>query len=270
VARLGVFRVLTSPFRVFPDFIIIGTEKSGTTSLYDYMIQHPSIFAARTKEVHYFDINYVGEWWYKSHFPTVFKKNYFKRKNEKFVTGEATPYYLFHPLVPQRICQTLPKVKLIVILRNPIDRAYSLYHDNIRKKIENLSFEAAIKKEDERLKDEKEKILANSRYNSIIYWGYSYLTGGIYTQQLKTWFNFFHKNQFLILKTDDLQTNPNQVLNKTFSFLNVDNHEIQNLNTMNVGKYKPMETSTREFLHDYFYNYNKELENFLNMKFNWN
>ena len=160
-------------------------------------------------------------------------------------------------------------MKLIVILRNPIDRAYSHYQEIVRKNLENLSFEEAIKKENERLEGEKEKILSNPKYNSSNYWVYSYLSTGIYIQQLKTWFDFFSKNQFLTLKTEDLENHPEQVLNEIFSFLDVRNCSITNLKKMNVGTYDKMESYTRKYLQDYYSHYNKELETLLNMKFEW-
>lgn len=269
ISKIGFGRAATSFLRVPPNFLIIGAEKAGTTSLYDYLTQHPAIIPAITKEIHYFDINFIGFWWYKSHFPTIFQKNSIIRKYGKFITGEATPHYLFHPLAPKRISQILPNVKLIVILRNPIDRAYSHYQEIVRKNLENLSFEEAIKKENERLEGEKEKILSNPKYNSSNYWVYSYLSTGIYIQQLKTWFDFFSKNQFLTLKTEDLENHPEQVLNEIFSFLDVRNCSITNFKKMNVGTYDKMESYTRKYLQDYYSHYNKELETLLNMKFEW-
>ena len=263
--QLGFGRALTSPFRVLPDFIIIGAEKCGTTSLYDYLIKHPSIISSKTKEVHYFDTNYLGRWWYKAHFPTIFQKLFKK----KVITGEATPYYLFHPLTPNRIHEDLPNVKLIIIIRDPTERAFSQYQENLRKNKEELSFEDAIKCENDRLKGEKEKIIKNPKYQSISYWTYSYLSKGIYVEQFKIWFDLFPKNQILILFTSELQTDPQQTLHKVFSFLGLQNHEIKVDEKKNVGKYDPMNSETRKFLQEYFSPYNKKLEELINKKLPW-
>ena len=267
--RIGFARVLTSSLRILPDFIIIGVEKGGTTSLYDYLIRHPSIISARTKEVHYFDTNYLGLWWYKAHFPTIFKKILFKVLKKKILTGEATPYYIFHPLAASRIFKDLPNVKLIVILRDPVDKAYSQYYDNRRKNQEELSFEDAIQKESERTQGEKEKIIKNPKYNSKNYWFFSYLSKGIYSEQLKHWFSIFPRKQFLILETIELQSNPQKVLNEVFSFLGIPKNQINIDEKKNVGKYEKMIPKTRSALENYFSSYNIELEELLDRKFSW-
>ena len=101
-------RLFSGNFRVLPDFIIIGVQKSGTTSLYNYLIQHPNIYPAITKQPHYFDANFDKELtWYKSHFPTNFSKFFQK----KFRTGEASTDYINHPLVAKRMKKILPDVK---------------------------------------------------------------------------------------------------------------------------------------------------------------
>jgi len=269
IRRIGVFRLITSPFRINPDFIIIGGEKCGTTSLYHYLSQHPAVLSSSTKEVHYFDTNYIGDWWYRAHFPTIFKKKYLKKFNKKVVAGEATPYYIWHPLSAKRIFQDFPKIKLIAILRNPIDRAYSQYNDNKRKGIENLSFEEALKNENERIKGEKEKIIKNPSYNSIAYWAYSYLSKGVYVNQLNHWFQFFPKNQILILDNSQLEKNPHKVLQEIFSFLNISDFDIPLKDKKNVGLYDEMKKETRKFLNEYFFIHNQKLEKLLDKKFLW-
>src|SRR2546423_13513556 len=128
--KINLFRRLTHKIRIIPDFLIIGGQKCGTTSLYYYLIEHPNIAPAVRKQMHFFDNRFKkGFGWYKSNFPTIFSKWYktFLHK-QKFVSGEATPYYLFHPLAASRVHQFLPDVKLIVLLRNPVNRAYSHYN----------------------------------------------------------------------------------------------------------------------------------------------
>ncbi len=150
-------RNITSRLRVVPDFPIVGAMKSGTSSLYLYTTQHPHVLPALKVEVHYFDINFNrGNKWYRSHFPTIFYK-FISRliKRHKMITGEASPYYLFFPHSAQRIYTTFPNLKIIIILRNPVDRAYSHYFHSTRGGFESLSFEEAVKKESERLIGEK-------------------------------------------------------------------------------------------------------------------
>lgn len=142
------YKLITAPLRLLPNFIIIGAQKGGTSSMFSYLKQHPQLQLPDIKEIHFFDNNYQkGSTWYKSHFPLIIVKNK--------LTGEASPYYLFHPHVPQRVIQLCPKVKLIVMLRNPADRAYSHYMMQNKRKIDPLpTFEEAIDAEESRLRDE--------------------------------------------------------------------------------------------------------------------
>jgi len=148
------YRRLTSSIRVLPDFIIIGVQKGGTTSLYKYLVQQKSVMPAFRKEVHFFDDpNFEkGIGWYRAQLPSSAYKDYqqFIHK-EKTIAGEGSPYYIFHPQVPRRIYEMIPAVKLIAMLRNPIDRAYSHYHHNRRERREPLSFAEAIAREPERI-----------------------------------------------------------------------------------------------------------------------
>ena len=156
-----IYCKLTGPFRMKPDFIIIGSEKCGTTSLYEYLKKHPNIIASTGKEVSFFDKNFHrGNGWYKSFFPSLLTK-FFKQtfSRTKILTFEATPRYLIHPHAAKRISKLYPNVKLIVLFRNPIDRAYSHYEqETIYAGRETLSFEEAIEKENERISHEYEKM----------------------------------------------------------------------------------------------------------------
>jgi hypothetical protein len=159
--EIGLKRLITSPLRLKPNFIIIGAQRCGTTSLYNYLTRHPSILPARVKEVHYFDYkSYRGLLWYKANFPMLTHKlkRYIKQKT--IITGEASPFYLYHPHAFKRIAQVLPNIKLIVILRNPVDRALSHYiHEVNNLKKEWLSFDKAIQMEEIRIREERKEIL---------------------------------------------------------------------------------------------------------------
>ena len=124
-------RGLTSPIRLLPDFLIIGAQKGGTTSLYNYVQAQPCVAPAARKEVHFFDrrlnLN-KGLTWYRGHFPTRVEQYSARHlRLQPFLTGEATPEYLFLPHIPHIVARVLPVIKLILLLRNPVDRAYSQY-----------------------------------------------------------------------------------------------------------------------------------------------
>jgi len=276
VFRFGVYRALTSPLRVLPDFIIIGAAKCGTTSVYNYMIQHPDIYPASRKEIHYFDLHRTG--WYRSNFPTIFLKNRVKSNKRPFVTGEATPNYLFFPNVPKKVHKICPNAKLIVLLRNPIDRAYSQYHHQVRKKLlpprekerETLSFDEAIRAEEKRLEGEWGKISKDKSYPTEKFRNFSYLSRGIYVDQLERWMKYFPKEQFLIIKTEEFNEDPQGALNRTFEFVGVSKFRVENLNKLNTGKYEEMNESTRKYLIKYFKPHNQRLSKLLGIELNWN
>ncbi len=270
-AHLPVYKFLTDPLRVLPDFLIIGVQKGGTTSLYNYLIQHPCVYPAYTKEVHFFDRFFTqGVTEYRRYFPTRFKKYSKIFKHQKFVTGEATPYYIFHPLVAERVAQTLPNVKLIILLRNPIDRAYSHYQHEVKLGFEPLlSFEDAIAQEEERLATEFDKMIQNPSYNSFNYQHYSYLSRGIYVNQIQRWEKFFKPKQFLILSIDDLLINPTEVYKKTLNFLNLPEWFPNTFKKYNRNEYSTLNPETRQHLIDYFKPYNQQLYEHLGIQYDW-
>src|SRR5947209_13351977 len=180
-----LYRGVTSPLRLLPDFLIIGAQRGGTTSLYHYLRAHPAVHSSAVKDTHFFDKKFhKGVSWYRAHFPTRFEKAYARRfRHQDFVTGEASPSYLFHPHAPSRTARLLPHVKLIVLLRNPIDRAFSQYYHALALGHEKLSFEEALEREQERTAGEYERVLAEAHYSSHAFKHLSYLSRGIYVDQ---------------------------------------------------------------------------------------
>jgi len=267
------FRATTNPIRMMPHFMIIGTQKGGTTSLYQYLIQHPCIAPIWIKEPHFFDIYfYKGLPWYRSHFPTTVQQ-YYSRHIQKhdLITGEASPYYLFHPQAAKRVAKTLPKAKLIIILRNPVDRAYSQYQHQTRQEgVEPLSFEDALANEEKRLAGEEEKILTDEKYFSFNHRHYSYLARSKYIEQLPAWMELFPKEQFLILRSEDLYTEPKAVVKQTLDYLNLpSSHLSQKYKPFNDAKYTKMAPETRARLVEYFKPYNARLYDYLGQDFGW-
>lgn len=245
--------------KLMPHFIIIGAMKCGTSTLYRNLVELPYITPAIKKEVHFFDKKYeLGLDWYRDHFPLLldYKENY--------VTGEASPRYIIHPDVPKRVFETMPQVKLIALLRNPIDRAYSHYHHMSRKGKDTLSFEDAITKEMEEFNNNMEKALENYKTLST-----SYLTRGVYADQLKRWMNLFPKEQFLILKSEDFFTDPQIGFKQVTDFLDLPNWEYTDHKQWNVGSYSKMEDHLRKRLTEFFRPHNQRLYEFLGRDFGW-
>ena len=267
------FRVITSPLRGLPDFVIIGAMKSGTTSLYDFVNKHPAVAPAAKKEVMYFSAGHkykLGKLWYRSNFPTnLSRRRFYKKTGQSLLSGEASPPYLSNPMVPCRMKAVIPDVKLIVILRNPIDRAYSHYYHMLRKSMETVSFENAIKLEEARHAEEREQMINNPRI-ALAYYGYhSYLARSMYADQLEKWFRHYDRKKFLILDMKAFNETPQQTLDQVFRFLEVRPFQAANLRNLNVGNYKKMNKDTRKFLVEYFKPHNEKLYKLLQRSFDW-
>ena len=250
-----------------PEFLIIGTQKGGTTFLYNVLRRHPYFKAAVKKEIHFFDTPKFrrGVDWYRTHFPQQQQRN-----GQRVITGEASPYYLFHPHAARRVAETIPRVKLIALLRNPVDRAYSDYQHTFRQKHETLGFKEALKLEAQRLSGEKEKILTDESYRSINYRRYSYLSRGIYVDQVKEWHRYFDPKQFLILKSEDFFACPSETLDIVVRFLGLPERTIEISGGRNEGGYsEPMNPDTQRWLQQYYDPHNKRLYEYLGVDFGW-
>jgi Sulfotransferase domain len=189
------------------------------------------------------------------------------------VTGEASPAYLFYPHVPGRVKQALPHVKLVVLLRNPVDRAYSQYYHAIEHGFETLPFEEAVKGEVERTAVEREKILQDEHYESYAFQHQSYLSRGIYVEQLQTWMSLFNREQFLILKSEEFYADPAGSVKQVLAFLDLPLEELQmrkqDYKQYNNTTYPRMDAALRKRLIEYFEPHNAQLYDFLGMNFGW-
>jgi hypothetical protein len=247
-------RIETAHRRQYPDFIIVGTQRGGTTSLYRYLTAHPNIGQASRKEVHCFDRYFEkGIDWYLAHFPL---------RGEFPVVGEASPYYLFHPEAPARIQAAVPQAKFVVMLRNPVDRAYSQYHMKVERQLETLSFEEAIEREPERLADSTDPLSAAWRHHS-------YLARGVYVDQVRRWFDRFPRDRFLIIKSEDFYAEALRILHQTQAFLDVGSHSPAILKVHHQADYGAMDGFMRRRLTDYFAPYNRQLYDLLGRDFGW-
>ena len=270
-----LYRKMTSRLRSLPDFIIIGVGRAGTTALYSYLIQHPSIVAASTDnnesvaDLHFFEYMISNNiQWYKSHFPILFSKS--KNQKNSFITGEYTSTYIYHPDVPKRIFNLLPKIKLIVILRNPIDKAYSTYQQQFRFGEYTTSFEDTVNAEFRRINLNKDFPELNSNnYDFENFVAQNIIRHGIYADYLETWLKIFDRKQILILNSEDLKNSTKETLHRVFHFLIVSNYDIANTSQVNVGKYPPINKITRKKLIEFFKPHNQRLNKLLDTEFDW-
>jgi len=266
--------------RVLPDFIVIGAAKSGTTSLYGALSDHPLVVPCvtgeghfdMTKEVHFFDYNfYRGEDWYRSHFPLAQERLEFAREHGRpFLTGEASPSYISHPWAPRRIRKLLPDVKLIAIFRNPVDRAYSQFKMSWREGVEDLeSFEEATSREEERLRPELDRMSADPWYSSWNYGCWSYLSRSRYAEQVERWLGLFPRDQFLFLKAEDLFGEPERTLDTVCEFMGLSPYRPERPPELNTAQYETMPADTRAMLSEYFRPHNERLYELVGVDFGW-
>jgi len=258
---------ITSPIRLLPNFIIVGAVRCGTTSLYYNICEHSCVLPADYDEIGFFDSNYeLGINWYKSMFPTKIERKKIESKTGICITGEDTPFYFWDKKAIERIKKEIPKIKLIVLLRNPIDRAYSNYHLGIRLGTESLTFEDSIKNEIDLL--ERNNDLESDRIEKFLRTR-SYIAKGLYYNQIKNWFEVFSKEQILVLSTENLAKNPQETLEQIFNFLGLPNEQIKNLQHRKVEDYQKMEEDTRQFLRKLFKPHNEKLFELIKEKFDW-
>ena len=200
-----------------PGFVAIGAQRCGTTSFFALLSRHPSIGVPFRKEIHFFDREeYLrGERFYRSFFPSPEKL----RARGEVLTGEATPDYLFHPLGAERVAAMLPNARFLVLLRDPVVRAWSHHALHATRGREPLSFEDAIDAEAERVGGERERILSDPAYPATTYLRYSYLGRGDYAPQLREWFAAIPRERFLVLVSEEFFADPRATLRNVETFL---------------------------------------------------
>jgi hypothetical protein len=269
---------LTASSRVLPDYLVVGTKKGGTTSLANWLVQHPGVLrmfpkAQRHKSAHYFDSNFGrGPDWYRSHFPTVFSRDRVAgRLGYSPVVGETSPYYMFHPAAPDRVRSMLPEVRIIMLLRDPVSRAYSQYWDRVSTGFEDLpTFEEAIAAEPGRLADAEERRFTDPGFEHYSYEHHSYLARGRYTEQLARWHRVFDPDQILVLEFERMRSEPDVLLAEVLSFLGLPGCPSIDLRPRNERPRRPaMAESTRESLQAYFRPYNRRLVELTGREYSW-
>lgn len=271
-AWLRRFGVATSELRGLPDFLIVGAKRAGTTSLWNSVVRHPNVlpmFPARMhiKGTAFFTTNHGrGLRWYRSHFPLRVNRAVRARVDGvRPVAGEATPYYLFHPLAAGRAARVAPEARIVVILRDPVDRAYSQYRERVRHRAETLSFEAALDAEEERLRGEEDRIRRDDGYVSFAHEHLSYVEQGRYAGMIERWLEAYPRERFLFLLNEDLDRDPSGQLNRFVDFLGLPPRSPSEVPRDNYHPGEPMDPSIRARLAETFAGDNRRLAALLGM-----
>jgi hypothetical protein len=257
------YRLATASRRTLPDFVIIGGQRCGTTSLFDSLSQHRAIEQSLNKEVHYFDLSYErGVDWYRAHFPV-------ESKMSGRVAFEATPNYLAYADAPALMQSVIPDAKMIVLLRNPVERTHSSWKLRTFEGSEHRPFEKAVEDEmqgvimtyDDLDDDGQKKVARSMRW--------SYVEKSRYAEHLSVWFEHFDRDQFLILTSEALFANPAEGLSSIESFLGVDHDPAVTLPRTNVTTSSAIEPSFRRYLSEYFAPHNERLCEVAGISVDW-
>ena len=270
------YRQRTWRRRALPSFLIIGAQKAGTSSLAHYMRQHPQLIRAWRKEAHFFDGRSEfldkpadassdqfldGERCYRAYFPLASRM---KHGQQCF---EATPSYLCHPLVPERIVNMLPQVRVIMLLRNPTKRAVSHYFHNARNARDPLPLMDAMLSEQERIRDSLER----HDYSCREFRHFSYKFRGLYLEQIQRYQQLIPRERMLILDSNKLNADPLAMLRRAFEFVGVDpDFKVPRLGARNVGHVKSeSDPEVLSYLDAYFKPHNEALRAQLGIDFGW-
>jgi hypothetical protein len=257
----------TAGLRMLPDFVIVGAQRAGTTSLYKYLAEHPHVGRVRLgKGVHYFDTNFDKPMsWYRSHFPLDVSR--IPMRDQPSHVGEGSPYYMFHPECPKRIDAALPGVKVIAILRDPVERAHSQWVHETARGFETLPFEDALEAEPERLAGEEAKLVPPGG-RSFSHQHHSYVARGQYASQVERLWDVFGRDRVLVMSSNRLFTRPAEAYAETLAFLGLPEFEA-NYEVHNARKYDKITPETEAWLAERFADSNERLVELLGPEFDF-
>jgi len=256
-------RMLSADHRPLPGAVIIGAQKSGTSTLLGNLLQQPAAAPPLRKEVRFFDFAPArGERFYRAHFP-------FQTRPPRLAM-EASPDYMIHPAVAGRMAAMLPDARLLAILRNPVNRAYSHFQHSLRRGHERLGFEAALAAEAERLDGELDRITVEPGHSLNALHRHSYLLRGRYADQLERFLAVYPRERLLVVRAEDYFTDPQAMLRRVFAFLDLPPFApAMTVRKKRIGLYEPMQSATRAWLQNYFRAHNERLSALLGEPFGW-
>ncbi|MCW2698982.1 MAG: sulfotransferase [Blastococcus sp.] len=262
----------TSRWRMTPGFLIIGGQRCGTTSMYRTLSQHPAVLkAVRHKGVHYFDTDYDHSMaWYRAHFPLERTAAAVERRTGvRPLTFESSPYYGFHPLSAERIDRDLPGVKVIVLLRDPVERAYSAHAHELARGFEDQEFEKALALEETRLAGEAERLVAEPHYVSHAHQHQGYLQRGRYVDHLQRLEKVFGRDRMHVVDSHRFFTDPEPVYDAVLEFLGLPHTGYPLFEQHNARPRSPMPAELRKRLEAHFEPYDERLVSWLGHPVSW-
>ncbi len=262
----------TNRWRMTPSFLIVGGQRCGTTSMYRTLSAHPAVLPpVRHKGVHYFDTDYAkGMAWYRAHFPLERTAEALERRlGIRPLAFESSPYYMFHPLAAERIAADLPGVKLIVLLRDPVERAYSAHAHELARGFEDQDFETALALEESRLAGEAERLAADPHARSPSHQHHGYLTRGRYVEHLERLERVFGRDRMHVVDSHRFFTQPEPVYDDVLRFLGLRHTGYPAFERHNARSRSPMPPELRTRLEAHFAPYDERLVAWLGRAVSW-
>jgi hypothetical protein len=267
---------LTAGVRRGPDFVVVGAKRGGSTSVYNYLLEHPAVaplFPRREhiKGAHFYDTRYAyGDTWYRSHFPIEIAGRQAARPHvNPAICGEASPYYLFHPLAAERLAQDFPNVRIVVFLRDPAERAFSHFKERTHHGGEHLTFEQALAAEPDRLRGEEERIKTEPGYVSAEHENHSYLSQGRYLDMLPRWLSLFPREQIHVGISEEFYADPNRHINEVWRFLGLPPRQLRSRVRHNYMPSADMLPETRMSLQESLADHHQGLADLLGRPLPW-
>lgn len=258
--------------RVLPELIVAGAQRCGTTAITEALFRMPMVARPRRgKGSHFFSYNYWrGEDWFQGNFATRSRAERIRRATgHRLMSFDACPYYLFHPFALERMARHLPDVKVMVMLRDPVKRAYSHYHHSVAHGFEDLGFEAALEAESDRLAGEVEAMAADVRYWSLDHEHHSYVAKGQYAAQIERLFSLYPREQCLVFSAEQFYADSDGVLGRVTDWLDLPPATLAASDERNGHRYEPMTDATRAHLAAAFEESNEALFELLGERFAW-
>ncbi len=268
--RLAIRRA-TAGSRPGPDFILIGTQRAGTTSLFRDLRSHPQVAPPIVKEIHFYDYNHAkGTSWYHAHFPTQAERDEVAGAGGHCLSGEATPNYLRHPHAARWAAAELPETtKFIVTLRNPVDRAFSHWKLMTRLGLEELPFADAIAREADRIGPDWERMQRDPHHQARTYFRYSYAARGRYAEQLEEWFKRIDRSRILVVRTEDHYQRPAKTYADILEFLELGDWQPDRFSEIHATATSRPPTEVADRLRTEFAPHNRRLAELMERDFGW-
>ena len=262
----------TSAVRMTPEFIVVGGQRCGTTSLFKNIAEHPQVLRpAVDKGIDWFTLHYDrGESWYRSHFPVERLARMRTSRHGRPVAFEACTYYMFHPFAMERLAARLPDVKVVAMLRDPVERAFSAYKHEFARGFETVAdFGEALALEDSRLEGELERMRADVTYESHPHRHQAYRRRGQYAEQLERVFQLFPRERVHVMDSEAYFAEPEREYAALLEFLDLSSFQPAAFERHNARPSSPMPGDTRELLTTHYKAHDERLADLLGRRPGW-